>query len=369
MLLRIFQYFCVLTFILTITSRAAEIEPEKIQVWPEHTNFYGSPNNYYYIASINSLNGYSQSALPVLSRKLKGSIKIFSSPHGNYWAAGIFEDKMTVDYKLTSVNVYTPSGNKLYSVKNPKALKFVFNDRNSAMVGIDGVEGLPQADLVFYDENGQETGTYSLTEFTGGAYCASAEYFLAHSAENGLYVFTPGGELLYNFLISPYYGVSPDGCSVLSVDGGRMNFHNRDAYTSSINTEIVAPKSIRFAPDNKSALILTKRQIYCYSLPDLRQLWEYACNNKSESFSSLSVSPDSRYVAVGITIDSGPDYSLYDRYNTGRVEVLDSAGSKLVEGNLEYTSWSAGYPKVEFSSDSRKVWILAHYELFQLILN
>ena len=369
MLLRVFQYFCALIFILTITSRAAEIEAEKIQVWPEHTNFYGSPYNFYYIASVNSLNGYSQSALPVLSRKLRGSTKIFSSPQGNYWAVGKFEDKMTVDFKMTSVDVHTPSGTILYSVKNPKALKFVFNDKNPAMVGIDGIQGMPHANMIFYNENGQETGTYSMTEFSGGAYCTSAEYFLAHSALSGLYVFTVKGELLYNFLISPYYGVSEDGLSVLSIDGGRMNFHTRDTRINSINTEIASPKSIHFAPDNKSVLILTTSQIYCFSLPDLTQLWEYTCGSKNESLSSLAVSPDSRYVAVGITIDSGPGYSVYDRYNTGRVEILDSFGSKLYEGNLEYTSWSAGYPKVEFSSDSRKVWVLAHYELFQLILN
>ena len=82
----------------------------------------------------------------------------------------------------------------------------------------------------------------------------------------------------------------------------------------------------------------------------------------NEEFSTISVSSDSKYIAVGITIDSGPGYSVYDRYNTGRVEVLDLSGQKIAWGDLEYSSWSAGYPKVEFSSDNKKVWILSHYE-------
>ena len=220
----------------------ADNEAEKIQVWPQHTNFYGSPDSYYYIASVNSLKGYSQAAIPILTHKINWSTKIFASPKGNYWASGKFEDKMTVDYDLTKVDVYTPSGNRLFTIDNPNALKFVFNDKNPAMVGINGIEGLPEADLIFYDETGQELNTYTLTQFTRGAYCTSADHFLAHSADSGLYVFTPQGKLEYKFLISPYYGVSDNGLTVLSIDGNRMNLHFGGTRAGSVPTKIVAPR-------------------------------------------------------------------------------------------------------------------------------
>lgn len=366
MFIRTARYTTTIIILLSIVLLGAANQAEKIQVWPEHTNVYGSPDGYYYIASVNSLKGYSQAAMPILTHKLNWTTKIFASPKGNYWASGKFDDEITVDYDLTQVDVYTPSGTKLYTLKNPDALKFVLNDRSPAMVGVNGVEGLPEAGLTFYDDKGQELTTYKLTQYTGAAFSANADYFLAHSADSGLYVFTPRGELEYRFLISPYYGVSENGLTVVSIDGSRMNSHFRDSRAGSVPTSIVAPKAVRITPDSKHVIVMDKQKVYCFNLTDLSPVWEYALEKSNESFSTISISPDSHYIALGIMIDSGPGYSIYDRYNTGRVEVLDSAGQKIAWGDLEYSSWSAGYPKVEFSSDNKKVWILSHFELFQL---
>lgn len=359
----------VIAFLLFAPLHAQELMVDKAFSWPSRANQLGSPTEHFYITQYRKVEAYTPALNRVFSLRIKGNERVFSSPRGNYWATAEFIDQSATELRVKDFSMYNFKGKRLYSIADPGVLRFVLNDTAPHMVGVAGTEGLPETSLLFYDENGKQVGKRNITNYLLGKYCGNGSLFFALSADSGLYAFNTQGQPVYRLSSGRYFDVSSDCNLILASNGGTINLYYQTLLTNSVPADVSKIKNIILADDKQSAAVMSENEITAYSIPDLSVLWVYKLPNSNERISSCSYHPEQNRVALGISIDSGSDYSFSDRFNTGRFEVLDSTGQKIGWGDVSYSSWSKGFPKVELSDDGKILWGISHHDLFKIPLN
>ena len=360
----------ILTIFLLITGslHAREYQVEKVKSWPSRANLMGSPDGYMYITQYKRVTGYSSPSNRILNTRIKGNEKVFTSPGGNFWAASEFVDRSATQYRVIRLSMYTPQGKGLYSIDDPNALKFILNDSSAHMVGIEGTEGLPETILNFYSSSGSLDGTYKLTHFLGGKFCGDGSLFFAYSADSGLYVFNPSGEMQYKLNSGRNFAASNDGRLVLASNGGHLHLYYHNSMTSFAEVKTSKIREIILSDDNTKAVVMSDDHAVCYSIPDLKPIWQYNPLHESHHLSSCDYNDKTGRTGFGIAIDSGSDFPFSERYNTGKVVIIDSEGKTLGSADVSYSSWSKGFPRVQFSEAGNILWIISHYDLFKIAL-
>ncbi|HEQ99688.1 MAG TPA: hypothetical protein ENO22_10145 [candidate division Zixibacteria bacterium] len=350
------------------TLHARQYELEKVKTWPSRANLMGSPDGYMYITQYKKVEVYSPPSNRILDKRIKGNEKVFTSPGGNYWAASEFVDRSADQYRVIGLSMFTPEGENLYSIDDPGALKFILNDNSPRMVGIEGTEGLPETELYFYDESGNITGTYKLTNYLDGRFCRDGSLFFAYSADSGLYAFSPSGDLYYRLNSGRNFALNQNGRLVLASNGGHLNLYYQTSKTNSAELNTSKIREIIISDDNTRAVVMSDDNAVCYSIPDLKPLWQYNPVSSYHHLSSCDYDSETGRTAIGIAVDSGSDYPFSERYNTGKVVIVDPAGEIMGSVDVSYTSWSKGFPKVQFASEGETLWVISHYDLFRIAL-
>ncbi|NIP42322.1 MAG: hypothetical protein GWO41_04950 [candidate division Zixibacteria bacterium] len=345
---------------------ARQFEVEKVKTWPSRANMMGSPDAYMYITQYKKVEIFSSPSNRILNKRIKGNEKVFTSPEGNYWAASEFVDRSANQYRVIGLSLYAADGKNLYSIEDPPDLKFILNDRSPHMVGIEGTEGLPETNLNFYDESGRIVGTHKLTHYLDGRFCGDGSLFFAYSADSGLYVFSPDGDLHYRLSSGRNYAVNRNGKLVLASNGGNLNLYFQTTTTSSTSLNTSKIRNIIISDDNSRAIVMSDDNAICLSIPDLEPVWQYNPVSSYHHLSSCDYDTETGRTAIGIAIDSGPDYPFSERYNTGKVLILDPEGEIMGSADVSYSSWSKGFPEVEFSENGRTLWVISHHDLFKI---
>jgi hypothetical protein len=361
-----------LVFIVSFHSsdlQAQEYNLQKVQEWTDKEDLLGSPLGYRYLARYKNVEVYSSDNEMVLSKKLKGNEKVYSSPKGHFWGAATFVDRSAQLLKVTEFSLYTPAGKLLYTLKDPGALKFILNDNAANIVGIAGTEGLPQTTLKFYDESGNHIRDLEFANYLGGEFSADGNLFFALSADSGLYAISPKGEAVYNINVGKPYAIGNDGRLIMACNSGNLELYFQKNMTNSASLALDDPWAVMLSADNRLALVMSQKKALCYSIPELEILWEYELGDARDHFNSCDYSPELGLFAFGIALDNGPDYSFTDRYTEGRAEIVSPDGEILGSGSVSYNSWSTGFPLVRFGNPDNSLWVITHYSLFKVPLN
>jgi len=338
---------------------------EQVMVWPENADFLGSPAGYAYLAQFKKVEVFSSQLLPVFSSQLKGNQKIFASQNGAYWGQATFDDHSSTSLRVTEFSLHEPSGHRIYTLKNPNALRFVISDRPAPLVGVHGTEGLPETDLRFYDAAGKAIADFRMTNYMGARFSRDGRYLFASSLDSGLYVFDSDGKVCRRLRVGKIYGSSDDGEWVLTQYGSLIELHNLEKRIGSIAALETGPRKIIISADKKTGLLIYDRAAICYSLPDLQLRWSFRPENDTERISSGDLSARGDLFAFGIALDNGPDFPFTERFTKGRIVVLDSAGTLTAEGLVTYATWSSGFPEVKFTSDGRQLWVVTNEGLYR----
>ncbi len=347
-------------------QQASEISIEPVKEWKTNVNLYGSPSGYSYFARYRHIDVFDSDQNEVLSRRMKGNEKVYASPMGNFWGAASLIDRTAGAYTVTKFTVYNHEGKSLYTINQPDVLKFVLNDASSNIVGVRGTEGLPVNALKFYDNSGKFLRERTITNYTSGFFAAEGNLYFAHSTDSGMYVFNNAGEEQYRIWCGRNFDVSEDGRVIVALTGSNLELFFLKNKTNFKTVDFGAPRQILISDDSRSVLVMTKDQAICYGIPELEELWRHKVDNVNHQFSSCDHDSRSGLYAFGIAIDGGADMPFGDRFNQGRVELLDQNGKLVRFGSLEYDSWSRGFPRVIFSQDGNPLWILSHYGLFRM---
>jgi hypothetical protein len=345
---------------------ARQYEVEKVKTWPSRANMMGSPGGYMYITQYKKVEIFSSPSNRILNKRIKGNEKVFTSAEGNYWITSEFIDRSADQYRVIGLSMYAADGKSLYSIENPPDLKFILNDKSPHMVGIEGTEGLPETNLNFYDESGIVAGSYKLTNYLDGRFCRDGSLFFAYSADSGLYIFSPDGDPQYRLNSGRYFAVNENGRLVLASNGGHLNLYFQTTTTSSTRLNTSKIRDIIISDDNSRAIVMSDDNAVCLSIPDLEPLWQYNPASSYHHLSSCDFDTQTGRTAIGIAIDSGPDYPFSERYNTGEVLILDPGGEIMGSADVSYSSWSKGFPEVQFSGDGRTLWVISHHDLFKI---
>jgi len=364
--------FLALVFILSFHSLSLQAEDyniQKVQEWTDKVDLLGSPLGYRYLAKYKNVKVYSSDNEMILSKRLKGNQKVYSSPKGRFWGAATFVDRSAQLLKVTAFSLYTPAGKLLYTLKDPGALKFILNDKGSNIVGIAGTEGLPQTTLKFYDEYGTHVHDLDFANYLGGEFSADGNLFFALSADSGLHALSPNGETVYRVDVGKPYAVGNDGRLIMTCDRGNIELYFQKNMTNSVALALDDPIAVMLSADNKLALVMSQKKALCYSIPELEILWEHELSDARDHFNSCDYSPELGLFAFGIALDNGPDFSFTDRYTEGRAEILSAEGEILGRGSVSYSSWSNGFPLVRFGNPDNCLWVITHYSLFKMPLN
>jgi hypothetical protein len=365
---RITYFSLIISIFLIVPISAQQFAVEKAFTWSDRANQLGSPTGHFYISQYRKVEAYSSDLSRIFSMRIKGNERVFSSPQGNYWATAEFIDQSATELRVKDFSMYTAEGKKLYSISDPGVLRFVLNDTAPHVVGVEGTEGLPETSLLFFDENGSVAGKQKITNYLLGKFCGNGSLFFALSADSGLYAFDMHGNPVYRLSSGRYFDVSSDCNLILASNGGALNLYYQTILTNTARANVSKIKNIILADDKTSALVMTETSVTAYRIPDLSVLWVYQLPGSNERLSSCSYHPEQNRIALGISIDSGPDYSFSDRFNTGRIEVLDTTGQRISWGDVSYNSWSKGFPKVELSDDGKILWGISHHDLYKIPL-
>ena len=309
-----------------------------------------------------ALRFFDQDGKQTKSRELRGNEFAMMPEDGRVVGITRFYDNSPSTLAPAAFELIDLAGKRLYAIDKPKFSSVIVSPTGSAIVGIDGAEGLPQSTLRFYDERGKEVHAMTAEYFQGGRFSSSGNVFVFSTAKDGLLACSVTGQVITRYATGSVYDLSANGevCAVAQDSTLRVYVNGKRQTT--IHTGEPA-RTVVVSGDgmNVGWTGATHALVYPAGADSARVTLELSA--PGENFRSLAVSDDGRYFAVGIDIDAGKEATPETRHTRGRAVVYDLAGQKIIERELAYQAWNARTPAVSFVSGGKILSIITREEV------
>lgn len=302
-------------------------------------------------------------------KRIKGNERIEISDSGNHYGILKYNDHSPTTFSLLRLTVYSSSGEKLYSVEEPRASSIRISNVDGAAVGIVGALGFPSSELDVYSSSGNLAYALQASFLSGIAFEAASGLLLVNSADSGLTAYDNSGMEVHRFGIARNFCVSDDGAFVAaSSSAGITYFKNGLKIKSTVEAPGVMGSDIdmRFDSGASKLAVLGIDYLRVYSLPTLELTWELKPPVAGARFSGMDRSDDDMIV-VGYDIPEKRNGNTV--HTSGGFLLLDFGGAELHRMELEYADWSVGYPLARFSSGGKLLKIASRNEAVLLTIS
>ncbi len=290
--------------------------------------------------------------------RLKGN-ELISLPAGGGNVVGLtrYHDHSPTTLKPIAFELYDISGTRLYRMTKPQFTSVIVSPTGNAIVGHDGIEGLAESTLRFYDATGTEVKAISVEQFQGGQFSANGSVFAYRTAQDGVLVYSADGEPLAHFGGGARYEMSANGSVVAVWQDQAVRCYQDGKRVQTIPTaEIVRALAVSSTGTHIGWVGVERGEVY--ALGDSVPIATLTVNDENENFRSLAISDTYEFVAVGVDSSAGRSVPMEKRHTRGFVRVFDLGGTLQQEQDFTYNVWNAQTPAVQFVEDEPHVAVI-----------
>jgi len=154
---------------------------------------------------------YEDNLEPVHEKRIKLNERVEISDAGNYYSILKYNDHSPTTFSLLRIDVYSNAGEKVCSVKKPRASSIRLSDVNGSAVGIVGAKGFPSSELDVYDRAGMISHTLHVTHLTGISFEPADGIMFVNSADSGLVAYDMSGAEVHRYGVARNFCISANG--------------------------------------------------------------------------------------------------------------------------------------------------------------
>ena len=299
---------------------------------------------------------------PLKSRELRGNEYAILPEGGSVVGITRFFDNSPSTLTAAAFELVDLTGKRLYGIDKPRFSSVIVSATGSAIVGIDGAEGLPQSVLRFYDARGNEAHAMTVEFFQGGRFSSDGSVFVFTTAKEGLLACSTAGQVLARYGMGTSYDLSAGGEVFAVAQDSVLRVYANGKRQTTIHT-MGQTRAVTVSGNGKHVGWAGTADAVIYAAGADSALVRVQLSAPGENVRSLAISNDGRCFAIGIDIDAGKEAAPEARHFRGRAVVYDFAGQKIAEKELSYQAWNAHFPAVSFTRDGHTVAVITREEI------
>lgn len=297
---------------------------------------------------------YNSRGKPIFSRKLKNNVKPTLSPRGKYLGLITYADRSPTDLKTVQFELLDQAGKSLWKMADPEPNSYDITDQGT-IFGIEGVKGIPPTRVYLYNRYGTQLNIIPVKEFHGLEIAPSAAKFIIDKAREGLDVYDSLGNLLANLPAAEKCVFDKNDRYIGIFFEGEFRLYQDEKEVATIKTAENTLREMRLNVDQDLLAVAGPKQLQVFQLTTQKLLWEYPLDAEPLSYSSLSLSPDGKFIVCGIDFNGGTLVSKDKRHVEGYVYLFPINGQSMINRKETYDLWGIGLPKTVFSESGGSV--------------
>ncbi len=336
----------------TLVSEPYTVEPELIDTVEieSYKRVWGSPEGAFFLLKKSGAEIRQYPGSEIQNISVRSTQKLISSERGNYYALINYSNFLPTQLQVTAVSVYDRNGGLMWSKSGPGCNAFIMCDSAPILVGIEGAEGFPESQLVFFNSSGEIVGNAKVQNFYNGQFCENGAFFFGIAGAGNLLKFSSTGKLINDFGRAIRYHSSFDG-TLIAVVGDSVTQIYSD--TDAVITWPVSQRSIReirFSRDNSLVAALYGDRLDVYDITANTRLAEHSLDDAAYRFFRFDADPNFNFFVCGASNSAD---SPEAKNTKGRVMLLGAGGNLLWGEEVAYEEWSVKYPDVRLDSHKR----------------
>lgn len=381
----ILRYCALILFLVLIAQvQVKALEPvlileRPIQEKSVNPNFV---NGKIILSSREELSTLSQAGKESFKLKLKENQDVITSENGEYFGITTYSTKGAPGIlKAEKFVLYSAFGKTLWQIENPKSSAFFIANNGKLVVGVSSFEGKKEAELAFYDENGDSVFSTKINFFQGLLFSPNGGSVFVRSGTDGLLVLDQKGNLKENYNTCQEFTTSFDGERLVCVSDDKLNFYHQENLVSetrlgsaeksagSVGGENILARGMAFSPDNRYVSLIDKKNLYLLDFETGKVLWQYSLDQPELFFISVDLTRNAERIIAGVDFDKGRNVPVQERHTKGYVYLFDKKGDLTWEKELSYKLWNVFVPRVKFSLDGSIFSVKTREKIYLFELN
>ncbi len=327
----------------------------------------GSLSENYLVYGRPQITLYNSRGRAIFSRKLTNNIKPALSPRGKYLGLVTYADHSPTDLKTTKLELFDQAGKSLWKLTNPEPNSFIITDKGT-IFGIEGVKGIPPTRIYLYNKYGTQLNILPIKEFHGLEIAPSAGKFIIDKAQEGLDVYDSLGNILANLPVSERYVFDKDDRYLGIFFESVFRLYQDEKEVATIETAENTLRGMALNVAKNLFVAMGPKKLQVFQLTTQKLLWEYPLDAEQLSYSSLSLSPDGRFIACGVDVNGGTLVPKDKRHVEGYVYLFPISGQAMVMRKENYDLWGIGLPKAVFSESGGSVILETREKIEKLMI-
>jgi outer membrane protein assembly factor BamB len=296
---------------------------------------------------------------------------LVASGDGEFYGITTFSENVPSGFLgAEKFELFSADGAKLWELNRPPVADFYVSNRAFWIVGIASGGDGPESFMIFYDHAGDSVFSIKVGFLQGISFSQNGECVLINSAKTGLSEFCPAKDSGANTLTKTDFGpadnfsVSANGEYVAVFSNGKLDFFYQGKSIVSFSKENMIARKMCFSPEGNYLGVIDKKTLYLFQTNTGKLKWQYFLEKPELSFVSLDISGLAKEIVVGVDFDKGGNAPSGERHTKGFVYLLDAAGKSVWTKELSYRLWGINYPKVQFSPDGTKFYLLTREKAY-----
>ena len=282
--------------------------------------------------------------------RLRGNQRVTTSTDAATFGVATYADNAPSTLHIARFDMYDRNGTKLFSLNKPRASEFRIVGDGKWIVGIAGGDGMLEANVDLYDENGKAVATWSVPNLAGLTFPDSGSRFFAASRGELLSLSYDGGEARS---LGRYetFGASADGRWVALSGGGSLFVFDGFSLVFSGRTAIENVRTVSVSPEGRFVALSGGDRLELFGLENKELLWTVTSGQPGLKFMSVALSSQPLRILCGLDEDPGADAPQEQRHVRGAVFLFNGQGELEWREDLRYSRWNFSLPAVSFHRD------------------
>jgi len=374
----------ILCLVLLGQLQAKAIEPvlileRPIQEKSVNPNFV---NGKIIFSSREELSTLNQAGKESFKLKLKENQEVITSEKGEYFGITTYSTKVASGIlKAEKFVLHSAFGKTLWQIENPKGSAFFIANNGKLVGGVSSFEGKKEAELVFYNGNGDSIFSTKINFFQGLSFSPNGRSVFVRSGTDGLLVLDQKGNLKGDYKTCQEFTTSFDGERIACVSDDKLNFYHQGKLVTqtrvgsagksagSVGGENILARGMAFSPDNRYVSLIDKKNLYLLDFETGEVLWQYSLDQPELSFISVDMTENAEMIIVGVDFDKGRNVPSQERHTKGYIYLFDKKGDLTWEKELSYKLWNIFAPKVKFSLEGSIFSVKTREKIYLFKLN
>jgi len=290
--------------------------------------------------------------------------RCFVAENGACYAVIGFEGNADV-VSAAAVRMYTSDGSLLWTMERHQLNDLIVLPDGGAVAAHRNIN-IKSHPVFFINSSGSLIRQIKVPSLGQILASPTGDRILINSGTEGAFLYDKEGDLLARLDNAYRMSFSDDGryCALLYGPNLKIYHDGSLVYESSLGGEL--PRGISFNGDNTQIAAFTDHHLFLLAIPSGKVLLERQLDPSDQlSFTSVDLTSDSKFIAVGIEHDLGSSVKGPERHPDGMVRLYNATGDILLTKEVSYSAWNTMTPKVKFDSTDKNLYVMTRDEVLK----